>query len=277
MKFEKSMYKSAMDKIDNPEKRKVQVSDMNQKYKADVLSGKINDHMAGWDAAATYYDNEMLVKEYNRKMVVSLLFIAVGLIALIFLWPSLTDSINLKINGVKERAYYGWSNDLHDYGYIYRWTYADGSEVKVEKDDIPDREEQKKMELENEEKVGLFTCLHISEKVYLILEYDKEGADYIRNNELKQDKEGIKAAIKEGIEPMESYIYVELNISPWDDGKKGKYVDLYYLPQKGETYIDSRLVGNWVFDIAALTVLVVYNLFWIGRLMMLGKKQRALM
>lgn len=280
MKFEKSVYKSAMDKIDNPEKRRDKESQINQKYKSDVLSGRINDRLAGWDNDSAYYDAEMLKHEYNRKMVWCLLFITLGIVVIAVVCPNLSEALELKFTGTKQRAYYGWSVDFHDYGYIYEWTYVDGKEVSVDnigqEGGITIEESERLDEIEASKNIKMFSSTELNKDVFLVCKWDEKGTEIIRNCKGMSEKEAMATAIKQGVEPVDNYIYVELSVPVWGDGKKGEYIDLYYMPQNGETYLDSRIVSNWVLDFALLLIIVLFIVFWIGRLIKLGMEERAI-
>ncbi len=273
MKFEKNVYKAAIDKIDSSEARQKHIESVNQKYKAGILSGDITDDMAGWDASGTYYDNEMLKKEVNKKLLVHFILLMVGVVFLVFVVGMCVESIYLKLYGTKCTAYYGWSEELEDYGFIYRWKYVDG---ELEDDPLVQFGKLSGDEKEAIKKMTWFSMsAYVSEDVELIANYDMEGDQFIKENNLNVDKSLVSKAYDAGIEPINIYLYTDLQVPVWMEQGRKQYVELYYMPSEGETILDAKMIVRWQVAVASLLVPIIYIAILIWRMIKLGKEQRA--
>ncbi|MBQ4283258.1 MAG: hypothetical protein IJB96_04950 [Lachnospira sp.] len=268
MKFQKTMYKAAMDKIDNPEKRKAVQYNINQKYKSEILSGKINDQWAGWDASNIVYDDEMLKKEYDKKMIICLPFIAIGIALAVAVGLLVYDNTRLKVGGSECKAYYGYSEDLNRYAYIFRWKSEDDERTSMQ------ISEEKKM-LKN----GILVTGNLNDSGQNINIY----AIYSSKHELFDDRgkvgapETILAAKEAGVHLVDMFIYVdEYNTISFDSMEKEEeyFIPLYYMPQEGEDIFDLRGVYKTDYVVTLCVIVLIYNVIWIGRLIWLGKKQR---
>ncbi len=275
MKFDKSVYKAALDKVDNPEKRKTSGHSINQKYKSDVLSGKGEDQWAGWDASNKVYDDEMLKREYDKKMLICLPFIVVGIVALVAVFLFAFNNAYLKMNGTECKAYYGYSEDLGRHTYIFRW--------KLEGDNRT--QEQIKEEKEELNSVSVYSFGLAGHGVNLHAIYSKDNAERLKElaKSMKEESatDSINAAIEEGIYPVDIFIYVNA-VGSYSSGMpdtiangKENCIPLYYLPQEGETVFDLRGVYETGYVTGLCLIVIIYNLIWMGRLIWLGKKQRA--
>ena len=270
MKFEKSVYKAAMDKIDNPEKRKEQTVNINQKYKSEILSGHIKDEWAGWDASNKTYDDEMMKKEVNKKMAWCLPFIVVGLIALFYATGMLAENITLRMQGTVCQAHLGWSRDVWEKGYIYRWTYADvGTTI--------DRNGLIVTGGDNLETSYIFIGVRLSSHSKAFVRYGEDGERFRRNSGGALTDDFVIKAWEAGIEPIEVYVMVNESVPWWKEGDKGdgEYMNLYYMPNKGETFLDMRLINRLWLDLVIELAAVLHIAFWIRRLIKLGREQRT--
>lgn len=124
MKFDKESYKRAMNHIDNTEKLKKKIEYTNEKYKADILSGRQTESdMTGWDNSNEYYDHEMLQIMGRKKLVRLLVMLAVGIVLAVFMGVITGKDIYLRMYGETEIAHYVNSvKTLYNGEYVYYWS-----------------------------------------------------------------------------------------------------------------------------------------------------------
>ena len=79
---------------------------INQKYKYEVLSGKREDDMAGFDGSNNAYDEEMMKKETIKRTGRKIPLVILGLVFIYLTVNCISTNNNLSKNGTKVRAYY---------------------------------------------------------------------------------------------------------------------------------------------------------------------------
>lgn len=127
MKFNKESYKRAMNHIDNEENLKKKIAYTNQKYKADILSGRrAESDMTGWNGSDEYYDNEMLRTMGHKRFMRLLAMLAIGVVLAVVMGVVTGKDIYLRMYGEKETAcYVKNAHSLFWECYEYSWLEAD--------------------------------------------------------------------------------------------------------------------------------------------------------
>ena len=82
--------------------------------------------------------------------------------------------------------------------------------------------------------------------------------------------------IKEGFEPVEIIAAVNADISQKYELKRGQSVDIYYLPQKGESIKSLRVPENIIRYIVYTIVVLIYCAFWLRRVIRIGIEEKRL-
>lgn len=267
MRFNKKMYKEAFGKINVPKQEETEKV-IDQKYKDDILHGRVLDDLAGWDGSNVYYDKEMLKKENARKIIARLPLVILGIVLFMVMAVFTYRYLDLKMNGtcvkaeyVKESKYLLYRNEdgvtKHD-GYIFCWKEAEAKyDMRIGMESIISK---------NYKSIPGAVELYCGydNRVEAVEDYYKTGSTYYQR------------MLERGIEPNEAYIMVNMNLSSIYEAKKERYVNLYYMEKEGETYLNLRLVIRWWIVFLMDAVIIAWNVYWIRRLVILVKEQRKL-
>lgn len=220
---------------------------INQKYKYEVLSGKREDDMAGFDSSNNSYDEEMLKKETIKKTARKIPLVILGLVLIYLTVNLISTNINLSRNGTKVRAYYVENSEYCKHTENGKTVY-NGYAITIRDD-----EDKPKQIVKKSREINTYT------KAYVELdfeEYRTASDKYKHSAGDERYKETTAYKIVVSVIPPSVPIY-EIN--------NNEYVDLYYIPENGDDYMKLRMLNTKWILIAMAAVTIVYNflIVWI--------------
>lgn len=237
MKFNKKMYKQALQKINSNKDQEDSAEYINQKYKDDVLHGRVINEYDGWDGTNIRYDKEMIKKEHTRKLLRVVCFEIFFFLLLLAVWKITYDYWDLKVNGTCITAYY---KDSYYCSHMDEKTHQQAYDGYVIM--IKERNDGKETKVYNR-----FT---ITQGINLCYVYDSEE----KRRFGEKPKDYVIEMAEKDIQPLEAYIYVDPNIAAQYECNKNQSVDLYYFKNRGETILDLKFANK-------LSNIVVMNFF----------------
>ena len=113
-------------------------------------------------------------------------------------------------------------------------------------------------------------------QVSLFYMYSKKDYQAISRLNIAVNDSYIDTLIKEGFEPVEIIAAVNADISQKYELKRGQSVDIYYLPQKGESIKSLRVPENIIRYIVYTIVVLIYCAFWLRRVIRIGIEEKRL-
>ena len=221
---------------------------INQKYKYEVISGKREDDMAGFDGSNNAYDEEMMKKETIKRTGRKIPLVILGLIFIYLTVNLISTNVNLSKNGTKVRAYYVENSEYCRHTANGKTLY-DGYAVTIKDDE--DKPATGVTKLSREVTTHIKASLELDGK-----EFEKANNKYKHSAGDEKYKETTAYKIVISVQPSSVPIY---------EISKNEYIDLYYIPENGDDYMKLRMLNTKWFIIAMTVFTVVYNSFvvWI--------------
>ena len=263
--FNKEMYVAAMNKINAPSNGsyKEDAQHINHIYKERVLNNESVDIMAGMDVNDCMYDRQMLKHENMRKLLVSFIMLVVGIIAVVILVIHIAGNIYLKHAGQKFTLDY-----MEESEYCSRTDEKTGLNSYVGYASVIWRKGN------TADPVMLYSRGY--GQVSLFYMYSKKDYQAISRLNIAVNDSYIDTLIKEGFEPVEIIAAVNADISQKYELKRGQSVDIYYLPQKGESIKSLRVPENIIRYIIYTVIVLIYCAFWLRRVIRIGIEEKRL-
>lgn len=249
VKFNKEMYVAALDKINVPSNGsyKKDAQHIDNIYKERIMNNEAIDTMAGADVNDCMYDRQMLKHENMRKLILSFVMLVLGIVMTAVFIFRIASNIYLKNAGQKftldyvdesEYASVIWnSENVYDTVMIYAKTYGE---------------------------VSLF---------YM---YSRKDYAEISRLNITVNDSYVDTLMQKGFEPAEIVASVNGDISGKYELKRGQSVDIYYLPQKGESIKSLRVPENIIRYIVYTIVVLIYCAFWLRRVIRIGIEEKRL-
>lgn len=215
---------------------------INQKYKYEVLSGKREDDMAGFDGSNNAYDEEMMKKETIKRTGRKIPLVILGLIFIYLTVNLISTNINLSENGTKVRAYYVENSEYCKHTANGKTLY-DGYAVTIKDDE--DKPEKGITRISREVTTYIKARLEVDSEEYMAAsdKYKHSAGD-------EKYKETTAYKIVISVQPSSVPIY---------EISKNEYIDLYYIPENGDDYMKLRMLNTKWFLVAMTVFTVVYN------------------
>lgn len=263
--FNKEMYVAAMNKINAPSNGsyKEDAQHINHIYKERVLNNESVDIMAGMDVNDCMYDRQMLKHENMRKLLVSFIMLVVGIIAVVILVIHIAGNIYLKHAGQKFTL-----------DYMEESEYCSRTDEKTGLNSYDGYASVIWRKGNADDPVMLYSRGY--GEVSLFYMYSKKDYQAISRLNIAVNDSYIDTLIKEGFEPVEIIAAVNADISQKYELKRGQSVDIYYLPQKGESIKSLRVPENIIRYIVYTIVVLIYCAFWLRRVIRIGIEEKRL-
>lgn len=265
VKFNKEMYVAALDKINVPSNGSYEkdAQHINHIYKERMMNNETIDTMAGADVNDCMYDRQMLKHENMRKLILSFAMLVLGIVMTSVFVFRIASNIYLKNAGQK------FTLDYVDESEYCRRTdektglnsYDGYASVIWRKGNAADP-------------VMLYSRGY--GQVSLFYMYSKKDYQAISRLNIAVNDSYIDTLIKEGFEPVEIIAAVNADISQKYELKRGQSVDIYYLPQKGESIKSLRVPENIIRYIVYTIVVLIYCAFWLRRVIRIGIEEKRL-
>lgn len=265
VKFNKEMYVAALDKINVPSNGSYEkdAQHINHIYKERMINNETIDTMAGADVNDCMYDRQMLKHENMRKLILSFAMLVLGIVMTSVFVFRIASNIYLKNAGQK------FTLDYVDESEYCRRTdektglnsYDGYASVIWRKGNAADP-------------VMLYSRGY--GQVSLFYMYSKKDYQAISRLNIAVNDSYIDTLIKEGFEPVEIIAAVNADISQKYELKRGQSVDIYYLPQKGESIKSLRVPENIIRYIVYTIVVLIYCAFWLRRVIRIGIEEKRL-
>lgn len=263
--FNKEMYVAAMNKINAPSNGsyKEDAQHINHIYKERVLNNKSVDIMAGMDVNDCMYDRQMLKHENMRKLLLSFIMLVVGIIAVVILVIHIAGNIYLKHAGQKFTL-----------DYMEESEYCSRTDEKTGLNSYDGYASVIWRKGNADDPVMLYSRGY--GEVSLFYMYSKKDYQAISRLNIAVNDSYIDTLIKEGFEPVEIIAAVNADISQKYELKRGQSVDIYYLPQKGESIKSLRVPENIIRYIIYTVIVLIYCAFWLRRVIRIGIEEKRL-
>lgn len=265
IKFNKEMYVAAMNKINAPSNGsyKEDAQHINHIYKERVLNNESVDIMAGMDVNDCMYDRQMLKHENMRKLLLSFIMLVVGIIAVVILVIHIAGNIYLKHAGQKFTL-----------DYMEESEYCSRTDEKTGLNSYDGYASVIWRKGNADDPVMLYSRGY--GEVSLFYMYSKKDYQAISRLNIAVNDSYIDTLIKEGFEPVEIIAAVNADISQKYELKRGQSVDIYYLPQKGESIKSLRVPENIIRYIIYTVIVLIYCAFWLRRVIRIGIEEKRL-
>ena len=263
--FNKEMYVAAMNKINAPSNGSYNedAQHINHIYKERVLNNESVDIMAGMDVNDCMYDRQMLKHENMRKLLLSFIMLVVGIIAVVILVIHIAGNIYLKHAGQKFTL-----------DYMEESEYCSRTDEKTGLNSYDGYASVIWRKGNTADPVMLYSRGY--GQVSLFYMYSKKDYQAISRLNIAVNDSYIDTLIKEGFEPVEIIAAVNADISQKYELKRGQSVDIYYLPQKGESIKSLRVPENIIRYIVYTIVVLIYCAFWLRRVIRIGIEEKRL-
>lgn len=263
--FNKEMYVAAMNKINAPSNGsyKEDAQHINHIYKERVLNNESVDIMAGMDVNDCMYDRQMLKHENMRKLLLSFIMLVVGIIAVVILVIHIAGNIYLKHAGQKFTL-----------DYMEESEYCSRTDEKTGLNSYDGYASVIWRKGNADDPVMLYSRGY--GEVSLFYMYSKKDYQAISRLNIAVNDSYIDTLIKEGFEPVEIIAAVNADISQKYELKRGQSVDIYYLPQKGESIKSLRVPENIIRYIIYTVIVLIYCAFWLRRVIRIGIEEKRL-
>ena len=215
---------------------------INQKYKYEVLSGKREDDMAGFDGSNNAYDEEMMKKENIKRTARKIPLVILGLVFIYLTVNCISTNNNLSKNGTKVRAYYVENSEYCKHTENGKTMY-NGYAVTIKDDE--DKPEKGITRISREVTTYIKARLEVDSEEYMAAsdKYKHSAGD-------EKYKETTAYKIVISVQPSSVPIY---------EISKNEYIDLYYIPENGDDYMKLRMLNTKWFLVAMTVFTVVYN------------------
>lgn len=215
---------------------------INQKYKYEVLSGKREDDMAGFDGSNNAYDEEMMKKETIKRTGRKIPLVILGLVFIYLTVNCISTNNNLSKNGTKVRAYYVENSEYCKHTENGKTMY-NGYAVTIKDDE--DKPEKGITRISREVTTYIKARLEVDSEEYMAAsdKYKHSAGD-------EKYKETTAYKIVISVQPSSVPIY---------EISKNEYIDLYYIPENGDDYMKLRMLNTKWFLVAMTVFTVVYN------------------
>ena len=265
VKFNKEMYVAALDKINVPSNGSYEkdAQHLDHIYKERIMNNETIDTMAGADVNDCMYDRQMLKHENMRKLILSFAMLVLGIVMTAVFVFRIASNIYLKNAGQK-----------------FTLDYVDESEYC--------RRTDEKTGLNSYD--GYASVIWHSENVYdtvmiyaktygevsLFYMYSRKDYAEISRLNITVNDSYVDTLMQKGFEPAEIVASVNGDISGKYELKRGQSVDIYYLPQKGESIKSLRVPENIIRYIVYTIVVLIYCAFWLRRVIRIGIEEKRL-
>lgn len=265
IKFNKEMYVAAMNKINAPSNGsyKEDAQHINHIYKERVLNNESVDIMAGMDVNDCMYDRQMLKHENMRKLLLSFIMLVVGIIAVVIPVIHIAGNIYLKHAGQKFTL-----------DYVEESEYCRRTDEKTGLNSYDGYASVIWRKGNADDPVMLYSRGY--GEVSLFYMYSKKDYQAISRLNIAVNDSYIDTLIKDGFEPVEIIAAVNADISQKYELKRGQSVDIYYLPQKGESIKSLRVPENIIRYIIYTVIVLIYCAFWLRRVIRIGIEEKRL-
>lgn len=253
--------KNTLDKINRNQLSKNEYESINQKYKQLFMDGDVIDPFVGMGIDGKIYDKDMIRKEFLKKKLIYIPFIAVAIILSVYFMNITINNIYMRIKGqvikagfVEESRLCERSTDgISKYdGYVLLWKSS----------------EENSMEADNPNTVGL--------------KFETDSG-IVYSGEFNTDRNRFKIGKDEFRELIDNCNPVELAIVVYPEKlkfyqefNKNVQVNLYYLPDAGEDYLDLRIPDKLWMIIVADILIILFDAFCIWRVVKSIKEERRI-
>lgn len=265
VKFNKETYVAALDKINVPSNGSYEkyAQHIDHIYKERIMNNETIDTMAGADVNDCMYDRQMLKHENMRKLILSFAMLVLGIVMTAVFVFRIAGNIYLKNAGQK-----------------FTLDYVDESEYCRRTDEKTglnsyDGYASVIWHRENADDPVMLYSRGYGE-VSLFYMYSKKDYQAISRLNIAVNDSYIDTLIKEGFEPVEIIAAVNADISHKYEFKRGQSVDIYYLPQKGESIKSLRVPENIIRYIVYTVIVLIYCAFWLRRVIRIGIEEKRL-
>lgn len=113
-------------------------------------------------------------------------------------------------------------------------------------------------------------------EVSLFYMYSRKDYAEISRLNITVNDSYVDTLMQKGFEPAEIVASVNGDISGKYELKRGQSVDIYYLPQKGESIKSLRVPENIIRYIVYTIVVLIYCAFWLRRVIRIGIEEKRL-
>lgn len=265
MRFSREIYKAALDKIDRPSNHHYsqETEYIERIYKEAYMKNEIVDTFAGFDAETFSYDREMLKKENLRKLLFSVAALLIGIIVLVFSVVHICQNVLLKTKAQSFRLQY-----VSESEYCKRTdektgiNYYDGY-VSV----ISQMEETDNLHILYGKSYGEVTLWYL---------YSHEDIIQISKLNFQVNDTFVERVYELGYRPKQIVASIDGNVPDKYIIKKNRYADVFYFPDKGETIKDLRLAERNVIYVICAILSMLYDAFWIRRVVRIGLEEKRL-
>ena len=265
VKFNKEMYVAALDKINVSSNGSYEkyAQHIDHIYKERIMNNETIDTMAGADVNDCMYDRQMLKHENMRKLILSFAMLVLGIVMTAVFVFRIAGNIYLKNAGQKFTL-----------DYVDESEYCRRTDEKTGLNSYDGYASVIWRKGNADDPVMLYSRGY--GEVSLFYMYSKKDYQAISRLNIAVNDSYIDTLIKEGFEPVEIIAAVNADISHKYEFKRGQSVDIYYLPQKGESIKSLRVPENIIRYIVYTVIVLIYCAFWLRRVIRIGIEEKRL-
>ena len=265
VKFNKEMYVAALDKINVPSNGSYEkdAQHIDHIYKERIMNNETIDTMAGADVNDCMYDRQMLKHENMRKLIFSFAMLVLGIVMTAVFVFRIASNIYLKNAGhkftldyVNESEYCRRTDEKTGFN-----SYDGYASVIWHRENVDDT---------------VMVYAKTYGEVSLFYMYSREDYLEISRLDIMVNDSYIDTLMQKGFEPAEIVASINGDISGKYELKRGQSVDIYYLPQKGESIKSLRVPENIIRYIVYTIIVLIYCVFWLRRVIRIGIEEKRL-